>query len=116
MKRFLTKTMLVLGVAATVTVGAINPTFSAPLASNSGALKEAAPTDYVTLIRRWRGRHYGGALLGLGALALIYEGARRHDRRHYYYGGYHRGGGQAVYDPSRGRYVVDCTHRGRWIC
>ncbi len=110
MKKLFTKTMLALGVAATVTVGAINPTFAAPLASNSAAVKEAAPTDDVTEVRRWRGRHWGGALLGLGALALIYEGSRRH--RHH--GGYYGYGGG--YGPYYG-YGPGCIrHRGQLYC
>lgn len=86
MKKFVTKTMLALGVAATVMAGAMNPGIAAPLASNSAAVKEAAATDDVIQVRRWY-RGWGGAVLGLGALALIYEGSRRH-HRHYYQGGY----------------------------
>jgi hypothetical protein len=87
MKQFFTKTMLALGIAATVMAGAMNPVSAAPLAASSTAVKEAVPSD-VTEVRRWRGRHFAGALLGLGALALIYEGSRRH-HRHHYHGGYY---------------------------
>lgn len=88
MKKFVTKTMLALGVAATVMTGAITPTMAAPLATNSMAVKEAAPTDDVTQVRRWY-RGWGGAVLGIGALALAYEAGRRHrHHRNYYYGGY----------------------------
>jgi hypothetical protein len=83
MKQMITKTMLALGVAATVLAGAMNPSIAAPLATNNAAVKEAVPSD-VTEVRRWRGRHIAGALIGLGALALIYEGSRRHHRHHYY--------------------------------
>lgn len=120
MKHFITKTMLALGVAATVMAGAYNPAISAPLASGSTAVKEAAPTDDVIEVRRWRGRHWGGALLGLGALALIYEGSRRHHRGYYYghphgyYGG--RYGGRTHHNNYTSRIEYDCSHRGRWVC
>lgn len=90
MKKFITKTMLALGVAATVLAGAMNPAMAAPLATNNAAVKEAASSDLIE-VRHWRGRHFAGALIGLGALALIYEGSRRHHRyhRHYYYDPYY---------------------------
>lgn len=112
MKKFFTTLTLAFGVAATVTVGSFNPVMAAPLASSSAAVKEAAPESNVTEVHRWRGRHVAGALIGLGALALIYEGSRRHHRYHrgYYYGGhpgyYAYGGGYR-----------DCFRRhGRLYC
>lgn len=111
MKKFFTKTMLGLGVAATVFTSAINPTFAAPIAMNSAAVKEAAPVDDVTQVRRWRGRHWGGALLGLGALALIYEGTRRN--RHHRHQGYYGHGG---YGPAYA-YGPGCIRRhGQLYC
>ena len=121
MKKFLTKTMLAVGVAATVLAGAYNPTQAAPLAANSAAVKEAAPSDDVTPVRRWH-RGWGGALLGIGAAALIYEGVRRSNRGYYGYGpgpyyGYGYGRGiRYSYNPYYGRYVPDCNHRGRIVC
>ncbi len=122
MTNFITKTLLALGVAATVTAGSINPTISAPLASgapaNSASLNEANPGEVIEVSRR--SRRAAGVLLGLGAAALIYEGTRRHYRHPGYYhrGYYGYGGGPVGYSHHNrtSRWGPDCTYRGRWVC
>ena len=108
------KSVLALGVAGAITLGAAGPSMALPIGSNSEAVKQATPDSGVTDVR-WR-RGYGWGI-GLGAFAL---GAAAASAYPYYYGGYPAYGygyyapRYSYYEPYEGNY---CWRRwGRVYC
>jgi hypothetical protein len=86
-EQIMTRTLLALGLAGALSIGAAAPGFAGPLMSSGAALRDAAPA-HVTDVR-WRGRGIGpGLAFGLAAGALV--GAAVANRGYgpdYYYDG-----------------------------
>jgi hypothetical protein len=80
-------TLIALGLAGALSIGAAAPSFAGPLMSSGAAVRQAAP-DHVTDVR-WRGRGIGpGLALGLAAGAFIGANvAARNYGPDYYYDG-----------------------------
>ena len=87
-------TLIALGLAGALSIGAAAPSFAGPLMSSGAALRQAAP-DHITDVR-WRGRGIGpGLALGLAAGAFI---AADVASRGYGPGYYYDGGPYGAYD------------------
>jgi hypothetical protein len=76
---------LAIGLAGALTFTAAIPAWAAAVPANSVAVKSAAPGNLIDV--RWRGRYYGGAVIG-GVAAGLALGAIAASRPYYYAPGY----------------------------
>jgi hypothetical protein len=81
------KRAVVFAIAGATVLGAVTPAWSAPVLSNTAALKTAAPSALTDV--RYRGRYYrnDGAAVALGILGVVGAVAATSAYRHNYYSG-----------------------------